>query len=56
MLVHLDNGDGLEPLDGELPLVRVEDLVRDVVGQVLVLGEHQDVRLHIIRIIMRRIK
>ena len=56
MFVHLDNDDGLEPLDDELPLVRVGDLVRAVVGQVLVLGEHQDVRMHIIRIFMRRMK
>ena len=56
MFVHLDNGGGLEPLDDELPLGRVGDLVRAVIGQVLVLGEHQDVRMHINRIFMRRIK
>ena len=56
MFVHLDNGDGLKPLDDELPLGRVGDLVRAVVGQVLVLGEQQYLRMHINRIFMRRIK
>ena len=54
--VHLSKDDGHEPLDDELPLLRVGDLMRADGEQVLMLGGLLVVRVHIICIIMRRIK
>ena len=54
--MHLSKDDGHEPLDDELPLLRVGDLMRADGEQVLVLGGLLVVRVHIICIIMRRIK